>query len=90
MYKHISLVLILLVPMASHSAGFDCGKASTKIEKLVCQDTEVSGLDSKMSGLYEQALAASETSQLKKQQQRWLRDTRDQCSDTSCLLSVYS
>lgn len=43
-----------------------------------------------MSGVYEQALThTSESSQLKEQQRRWLRDTRTQCSDTTCLKSVY-
>ena len=91
MHKHILIAALLLVATASHSAGFDCGKASTKVEKLICQDTELSELDSRMSDVYEQALTrTNEASQLKEQQRRWLRDVRNQCSDLSCLKSTYT
>ncbi|OGP53233.1 MAG: hypothetical protein A2Y65_09155 [Deltaproteobacteria bacterium RBG_13_52_11] len=77
--------------ITSHSAGFDCSKAGTRVEKLICQDTELSELDSRMSDAYEQALMhTNEPSQLKEQQRRWLRDTRDRCSDPSCLKSAYT
>ena len=90
MYKQIPITMLLLVPMAAETAGFDCGKASTKIEKLICQNTELSKLDSKMSQSYEQALIDNNGSLvLKEQQRRWLRDIRNRCSDSSCLESAY-
>ena len=90
---HISIfiTILFLLPTPAQSAGFDCALAGTKIEKLICQDMELSALDSRMSEAYEQALTpTNDTSQMKEQQHRWLRDVRNRCSDFYCLKSAYT
>lgn len=37
--------LLCLVAVPVQAASFDCGKAGTKVEKLVCADAELSKLD---------------------------------------------
>jgi uncharacterized protein len=41
----------------AQAASFDCGKASTKIEQMICNNQELSDLDSKMAKSYKDALS---------------------------------
>jgi uncharacterized protein len=87
-----SLVAISLVWMASvHSASFDCAKAKTKIDKLVCGDAKLSELDEKLSGLYKKALELSPVPEDSKEQQRdWVKGSRNTCKDAACLEEAYA
>src|SRR6266550_5023746 len=73
-----SLAATCLVLMPSvHSASFDCAKAKTKVDKLVCGDPKLSGLDDKLTALYNKVLAQSPVPEDTKQQQReWMKDPR--------------
>ena len=42
------LALTGLEPIAARAAGFDCKKATTRVERLVCADPALSGLDSEL------------------------------------------
>ena len=55
--KFISFVLILctqllLMPSLLLSASFDCSKAQTTTEKVICSDRELSLLDEELSRIY--------------------------------------
>jgi uncharacterized protein len=88
----LSLVAIPLVWMPYvHSASFDCAKAKTKIDKLVCGDPKLSELDEKLSGLYKKALELSPVSEDSKEQQRdWVKGSRNTCKDAACLEEAYT
>jgi uncharacterized protein YecT (DUF1311 family) len=51
------IVLALAVPLASPAAAasFDCGKARTKVEKLICADPQLSRQDSDLAAAYAEA-----------------------------------
>ena len=56
----LSLVTISLLWMPCvHSASFDCAKATTKIEKVICANPKLSELDEKLSALYKKVLELS-------------------------------
>lgn len=64
--------LMLVLPV--QAASFDCAKAKTKVEKLICADAELSKLDEEMAGLYGEILKASSNDPVLKQAQRdWLK-----------------
>src|SRR5439155_12200691 len=88
----ISLVATCLVGMSSvHSAGFDCAKAKTKIDKLICSDARLSEADEKLTALYNDVLAKSPVSEDAKQQQlEWLKQSRNTCKDADCLQQAYT
>ena len=88
----LSLVAISLVWMPYvHSASFDCAKAKTKIDKLVCGDPKLSELDEKLSGLYKKALDLSPVPEDSKDQQRdWVKGSRNTCKDAACLEEAYT
>lgn len=77
--------------VASHAASFDCQKASTFVEKAVCQDAVLSALDEKLSAAFNVAMSNSSNPQaLKKQETNWLKTKRDKCQNNACLEKVYS
>lgn len=79
-------------PQPSQGASFDCGKAKAAVERLICSDPEVSGLDGRLARAYDAASAAiapSSKPQLLEEQRRWIRYTRDLCADVACLRPAY-
>ncbi|WP_084402476.1 lysozyme inhibitor LprI family protein [Cupriavidus sp. amp6] len=69
-------------------ASFDCTKASSKIEKLVCSAPETGDADRRLASSYRTALAKStDAATLKQQQRDWLKE-RNACEDAACLLKV--
>jgi uncharacterized protein len=97
-----SSVLLAAIGLCLASAGalaanpsFDCAKASSDVEKLICSDAELAGLDRSLAGLYGTLLKhtpASEQKMLKAEQRGWVKG-RDECwkSDDlrGCVASEY-
>jgi uncharacterized protein YecT (DUF1311 family) len=77
------------------SPGFDCKKAKTETEKLICSDDTLSRWDSMLQQQFKTALAAStlkERTKLIKDQSNWLRmrDRTCKASDAiDCLNELY-
>ena len=73
-----------------HEASFNCAKASTRIEKLICSDPEVSDLDGELASAYRRSLtSASEPDALKAEQRTWLTTERSKCWNVPCLRQTY-
>ncbi len=73
-------------------ARFDCEKANSNIEKLICGDQILSALDSKLEIFYKAALAKysiEEANMLREDQKKWLKKARGNCNDISCLKQTY-
>jgi uncharacterized protein YecT (DUF1311 family) len=72
------------------AASFDCAKAASNIEKLICGDNELSKLDETLHKAYRQAIDRSvDKAKATKEQRRWLKDVRNTCTEASCLESAY-
>jgi len=72
------------------AASFDCTKAATKSEQLICADQQVSGADEKLAEVYRRVLEQSSDKEgLKKDQRNWIKTQRDVCPDAPCLLKAY-
>jgi len=92
--KRIALIIYgwLALMTAAQSASFDCAKASTNIEKIICANDQLSKFDDELSKLYQDALAKSSYEAaviLKAEQQDWLKNVRSICSNTECIESAY-
>lgn len=73
-----------------HAASFDCAKAASNIEKLICGDDELSKLDEALNKAYQLAIKRSaDKAKATKEQRLWLKDVRNFCKDASCLKSAY-
>jgi len=76
---------------ASISPSFNCAKASTNAERLICSDADLAGLDAEMADVFKQARAsASDSKALVADQNAWRREVRDACSDVACMSSAYA
>lgn len=70
--------------------SFECAKASTQSEQLICSDTELRRLDSSLSAAYALARSrAGDKGALKNAQNQWRTSTRDGCADVSCMRQAY-
>jgi uncharacterized protein len=74
------------------SASFDCSASGlANVDRMICQDPQLSELDSKLGAAYASAktsLPPGERSSLLATQRAWIAQ-RNKCSDASCLLDSY-
>lgn len=70
--------------------SFNCAKASTNAEKLVCSDAELASLDVSLSAAYKQHLSnSSDRTASKKAQVAWIKGLNAACSDVECMKNEY-
>lgn len=63
--------------------SFDCAKAATPVERLICRDVELSFLDSQMANSYQMVLkggAAERKEIIRRQQAEWFADYSRTCN----------
>ena len=76
------LLVLALLTLATPAFAFDCGKASTAVEKAICADPQLKRLDAELSDAYAAVKAAStpqEQKMLARSQKRWIGE-REFCS----------
>ena len=79
----------LVLSGAVHAASFDCAKAGTKVEKLICADAELSKLDEELNAVYKAALQDGKQADTTKQaQKQWMKE-RNGCVDAACVRRAY-
>jgi len=84
------MLLVLIFMPSAQAATFDCDKASSFAEKVVCSDSRITAMDDELGALYKLALASSpQKDALKADQKAWLA-SRDQCQDSNCIMKAYS
>jgi hypothetical protein len=71
---------------AVHAASFDCTKASSPTEKMICQNPKISKLDDRLSEVYKEARKADAS--IVEEQRAWLKEARA-CKDEKCLENTY-
>lgn len=93
---HIRVHFILLLALAVQAepllgASFDCTRASSEVERVVCSDSRVSKLDEDYANQFRSAIAnASDPESVRANGRAWLRVVRDACSSAECLVDAYS
>ena len=75
----------LTVP--ARAASFDCAKANSEIEQLICAQPTLGALDEDLADAYSRARQRDPagSSALRSEQRLWLRLVRDLCFDEVCL-----
>ncbi|TLS82507.1 DUF1311 domain-containing protein [Photobacterium damselae subsp. damselae] len=95
--KRFSLTLLSLfaLPTLAATPSFDCTKASSSVEELICSNNELATLDNTLNTVYKQAMAnypSTEKKQQKAIQRGWIKG-RNECwksSDVpSCVADNY-
>lgn len=83
------LYLFGFLTLPVQAASFDCAKAGTKIEKLICSDAEISKLDEELNAAYKTAVQDKTKADVIKQvQKQWMKD-RNSCADARCVKGAY-
>jgi len=90
MKRILWIVLAWLVLMATgQAASFDCEKASTAIEKMICGNDELSKLDEELNRAYKSALQDNRNAKtIQQDQKQWMKG-RNNCQDSSCIKRAY-
>lgn len=79
----------LVLGGAAQAASFDCEKAHTKVERIICDNPEISKLDDELAERYKSALKdKSRTASIRKSQKQWIKD-RNGCADVGCIKRAY-
>src|SRR5688572_296308 len=80
----VSLSALLAMGGAVHAASFDCSKAASATEKLICANARISDLDEHLGRYY--GAARTELGRgaacLMSTQRDWLRKVRNTCKDS--------
>lgn len=89
MNKHIQswLILLIFIPTFAIGASFDCSKASSAVEKMICQNSTISKLDDRLAEVYKEVRKIDES--IVEEQRNWLKKARA-CKDEKCLELNYS
>lgn len=70
--------------------SFDCTKAATPVEKMICDSAELAEVDQQLAATYKKALGASnDVAAMRKAQNAWRREARDICRDAKCVMDAY-
>ena len=85
----VALLTYFVMAGSTYAASFDCAKAATNVEKLICEDPKLSKLDEDVSVAYKTALQdTKQGAAIRQAQKQWLK-TRDDCHDSTCLTQSY-
>lgn len=89
--KNSNLIQVTLIGLLTlqisiaNAAGFDCKNATTRVEKTICNSSDLSRLDEDMSKSYRRALSMVERYQVLEQQQKVWVQKREKCIDAICI-----
>jgi uncharacterized protein YecT (DUF1311 family) len=90
------LLAACLLAGPATAASFDCAKARTNVEKLVCASTELGALDERLAATFKAIGPEPEGdpgwghwAPRVDDQRRWLSDVRNACRDAACLRAAY-
>ena len=72
--RYLLFVLVLSLATMTQAHSFDCEKASSLVEKLICQNDTLMELDTKMNTLYRQLIGHPEDQSLVSDQRKWLKE----------------
>ncbi len=85
----VLLITTLLGTSLLYSTSFNCRKASSKIEYLICGDNELSTLDEHLAIAYKNAKKYENPQRLKLEQRKWIHQ-RNVCTTVLCLQKSYT
>jgi len=89
MKRIFQLLPVFLMVTTAQAANFDCTKASTKVEKMICSNAELSKLDEDLNAAYQSAMQdESQAKTVRRVQKEWLKD-RNSCANITCLKTAY-
>ncbi|HTA65283.1 MAG TPA: hypothetical protein VK753_07255 [Xanthomonadaceae bacterium] len=76
----------------SPAPGFDCARAKSNVEHLICSSPDLSRLDAQLGDIFSNASgqAGLDPKALRHDEDVWLSTVRGACTDVACLESAYA
>lgn len=88
-WRLLSAISALLFAVSTQAASFDCAKASTKVEHIICDTPEISKLDDELRTAYKAAVQdQSKAESIRRAQKLWMK-VRNVCADAECVKRAY-
>jgi uncharacterized protein len=85
------ILILMLTPLAAWPASFNCAKAASVVEKMICADPGLGRLDEDLASAFKGAKEGTQASDsLDSGQKRRLKTTRNACRDKECLRQTYT
>jgi len=79
-------VVAAVAPVVAVKPSFNCAKAASAQELLICGDPALASADAQIGSLYKEALSQSkDKAALTKGQVSWRKNQRDTCSTAACI-----
>lgn len=78
--------------IAQYKPSFDCSKAGTNVEKLICTNSRLGNLDGLLAATYKSRLSpefGADPAIMRANQKSWM-SSRNQCADASCIQTSYT
>ena len=89
----ILFALFISLSPSIYAASFDCTKASTSVEKMICKNPLLNKLDDALGSNYtdqvSNAMSARERTSFQHKQKVWIQE-RNACTNEACLIKLYS
>ncbi len=90
----MTLALLLSMPLAARAAtgpSFDCARAKSRVNQMICASPELSARDREIAEHFRAlaALPGTDLAALQRDEATWLRDVRDPCPDAACVAEAY-
>lgn len=85
------LLVSLIQPVQAEAASFDCSRAATRVEKMICANEELSKLDEALSESYKKSFQRTDikSKTIIKSQRLWLKNVRNRCHTIDCVKAAY-
>ena len=89
-YRRAFLIALCLLPSSLWAQGFDCNKAQTPIERLICSNPEIGALDRDLNIAVQARLAAApqDRSNFLDESRQWLTNRNKTCAVPTGSLSA--
>lgn len=85
----LCMMFALLGTQSIEAASFDCAKAVTKVEHLICDNPEISKFDDELSVAYKAVLKnRTQADTIRQKQKQWMKE-RNGCVDAACVKGAY-
>ena len=81
-------VCALSLMQSVRAASFDCAKAQTNVEKMICVDADLSKLDEDLAVAYAAALKDKGNAGFRQTQKQWVAQ-RNSCTEVACVKDAY-
>ena len=80
--------LLILGASNARAQSFDCTKARTRVEHMICSESGLSRLDEQLAALFRTAVAGPDGALIRRQQMEWYRQ-RERCEDDACVENAF-